>query len=101
MQDKTVRIGEFDVKVRDKPRSREEHEAAEKRARKRGEKFVLAPEDANRNRKRYTITLSAQAHAIARKIGKQAGGRTNVSGGIERALMHWFDCPRTDRRRRK
>jgi hypothetical protein len=100
MQDKTVRVGNIDVKVRDKPRSRDEHDAAEKRARKRGEKFELLPEDANRNRKRYTITLSAQAHAIARKIGKQ-GTRTNVSGGIERALLHWLDCPRTDRRSKK
>jgi hypothetical protein len=56
----------------------------------------LLPEDHYRKRKRYTITLSKDAHAIAKKV---ANG--NVSRGIENALLHWHDCPRTDRRRRK
>lgn len=56
----------------------------------------LLPEDHYRKRKRYTITLSPDAHALAKKV---ANG--NVSRGIEYALLHWQDCPRTDRRRRK
>lgn len=87
---------EFVIKEKAKPRTSAEHEAWERKKRSQGEKFEIAPEDANRKRKRYTMTLSAQAHAIAKKIDKG-----NVSGGVEKALLHWFDCPRTDQRRRK
>lgn len=78
--------------------AREAREAREKRGVKETPAYLL-PDDHFRSRKRYTITLSDEAHAIAKKIGKRGGGRTNVSGGIERALFHFFDCPRTDGRR--
>lgn len=96
MQDKTIRVGKLEVKIRDKPRSHTEHEDWERKKRKQGTRFEISSEDANRKRKRYTMTLSAQAHAIAKKL---ANG--NVSRGVEKALLHWFDCPRTDGRRRK
>lgn len=56
----------------------------------------LLPEDHYRSRKRYTITLPPDARALAKKIGDG-----NVSGGIERALRHFQDCPRTDGRTKK
>lgn len=56
----------------------------------------LLPDDHFRKRKRANITLDPTALAIAKKL---AGG--NISRGIERALFHYHDCPRTDRRRAK
>lgn len=53
----------------------------------------LLPDDHFRKRKRSNITLDPTALAIAKKL---AGG--NISRGIERALFHYHDCPRTDRR---
>jgi hypothetical protein len=94
--EKIVRVGSLNIKVRDKPRTQAEHEAAETRARKKGVDFELLPDDAHRIRKRRNITLSPRALAIAKKL---ADG--NVSRGIERALFHFHDCPRTDGRRKK
>lgn len=77
----------------------DEARAAREERKKRGVKetpVYLLPEDHYRKRKRQTITMDPQVRAIAKKI---ANG--NISRGIERALLHWFDCPRTDRRRMK
>jgi hypothetical protein len=80
--------------------ARQAREAREQRGVKETPAYLL-PDDHYRHRKRYTITLSNEAHAIAKKIGKRGSTRANVSGGIERALFHFHDCPRTDRRRAK
>jgi hypothetical protein len=53
----------------------------------------LLPDDHFRKRKRCNVTLSKEARTIAKRIG---GGV--VSRGIERALLHWGDCPRTKKR---
>lgn len=55
----------------------------------------LLPDDHFRRRKRKNVTLDPTAIAIAKKL---AGG--NISRGIERALYHFQDCPRTDGRRK-
>jgi hypothetical protein len=82
--------------VHDKPYAQAKEER-ERSGRKLKEKpAYLLPDDHFRKRKRVNTTLSTDAKAIAKKIG--AG---NISRGIEAALLHWFDCPRTDRRRRK
>lgn len=67
-----------------------------KKAGKTDTPVYLLPDDHFRTRKRHTITMAKEAHAIAKKIGNG-----NVSGGIERALLHWLECPRTDRRKAK
>lgn len=77
----------------------EEMQAARAARKRRGvvEKPAhLLPDDHFRKRKRANITLDPTALAIAKKL---AGG--NISRGIERALFHYHDCPRTDRRRAK
>lgn len=71
-------------------------EARAKRGAKDPPPAYLLPEDHYRKRKRRNVTLSPQALAIAKKIHQG-----NVSQGIERALFHYHDCPRTDRRKKK
>ncbi len=70
-------------------------EARQKRSAKETPAHLL-PDDHFRKRKRSNMTLSSEARAIAKKIGNGV-----VSRGVEAALLHWKDCPRTDRRRRK
>jgi hypothetical protein len=80
-------------------RSLDEMQRARDARKKRGVQETpahLLPEDHYRRRKRQTITMSSETRALAKKIGNG-----NISGGIERALLHWHDCPRTDRRRAK
>lgn len=74
----------------------EMRKAREKRGVKEKAPAYLLPDDHFRKRKRRNITLSPQALAIAKKIDQG-----NVSRGIECALVHYFECPRTDRRRKK
>lgn len=71
-------------------------EAQAARAKRKETPVYLLPEDHYRKRKRQTITMDPKARAIAKKIGDG-----NISRGIEHALLHWFDCPRTDRRRQR
>lgn len=76
----------------------EEAQQARAGRKKRGVKETpahLLPDDHYRKRKRANITLGADARAIAKKIGNGV-----ISRGCERALLHWHDCPRTDRRRK-
>ncbi len=52
----------------------------------------LAPIDAPRKRMRFCITVPRGIMTIARRAGDG-----NASKGIEKALLHWQDCPRKRR----
>lgn len=55
----------------------------------------LLSDDHFRKRKRVNCTLGPQAIALAKKLGNGVASR-----GVEFALLHYIDCPRTDRRKR-
>jgi hypothetical protein len=54
----------------------------------------LLPDDYFRKRKRANVTLSSSARATAKKLGNGV-----MSRGIERALLHYQECPRTGRKK--